>query len=177
MPLRILWMDVEVPGSYGWGSNGADNREVFNGFWDYVTQAHEGVMPGVYSTNYQWGVIMSGHTGLPHTWEWTAQISVASSPAPCPTTFSDSRQFADFFGGQRAGEPAHRDMAVVAGQRRLRPDRHEQGAAADHALTAPPAAPGAAGPAAGPRTASARKGSPAGAWPAARSRPRGDRGP
>jgi hypothetical protein len=101
MPLRILWMDVEVPGSYGWGGNGADNREVFNGFWDYVTHAHEGIKPGVYSTNYQWGVIMSGHTGLPHTWEWTAQISVASSPSPCPTTFSDSRQFADFYGGQR----------------------------------------------------------------------------
>lgn len=100
MPLRILWMDVEVPGSYGWGSNGAANREVFNGFWNYVTRADEGIQPGVYSTNYQWGVIMSGHTSIPHTWEWTAQVSVANDPAPCPVTFSSSRQFADFYGGQ-----------------------------------------------------------------------------
>lgn len=102
MPLRILWMDVEVPGSYGWGSNGAANREVFNGFWDYVMNAREGVYPGVYSTNYQWGVIMSGHTNIPHTWEWTAQVSVANSPAPCPGSFqASSWQFADFFGSQQ----------------------------------------------------------------------------
>ena len=123
----------------------------------------------------QWGVIMSGHTGL-RTPRSGPRRSRGSSPSPCPTTFSDSRQFADSSAGN-GRRATHRDMAVVAGQRRLRPDRHEQGAAADHALTARRRHAGAVGPAAGPRTASARKGSPAGAWPAARPRPRGDRGP
>jgi hypothetical protein len=103
MPLLILWMDIEVPGSYGWGSNGAANREVFNGFWDAVAHAprKDHLRPGVYSTNYQWGVIMRGHTSIPHTWEWTAQVSVANSPAPCPGSFqASSWQFADFFGSQ-----------------------------------------------------------------------------
>ena len=126
MPLRILWMDVEVPGSYGWGSNGAANREVFNGFWDYVTQAHEGIKPGVYSTNYQWGVIMSGHTGLPHTWEWTAQVSVARLSLALPDHLLRLAAVRRILRRPTGGEPAHRDMAVVAGQRRLRPDRHEQ---------------------------------------------------
>jgi hypothetical protein len=50
-----------------------------------------------------------GGKAIPHTWEWTAQVSVANSPAPCPATFSSSRQFADFFGGQNAGS-AHTAM-------------------------------------------------------------------
>ena len=108
MPLRILWMDIEVPGSNGWGSDLAANQEVFNGFWDYVTHAREGVKPGVYSTSYQWGAIMGGKS-IPHTWEWTAQVSVADSPAPCPVSFSSSRQFAEFYGGQNAGS-AHAAM-------------------------------------------------------------------
>ncbi len=104
VPLRILWMDIEVPGSYGWGTDSAANREVFNGFWDYVTDARQSVAPGVYSTVYQWDTIMNGHTGIRHTWMWTAQVSVEDSPSPCPDTFSDgsSRQ-AEFFGGQDAG--------------------------------------------------------------------------
>jgi hypothetical protein len=110
MPFQILWMDVEGPGSYGWGSNGASNRDVFNGFWDYVTNAKEGPVPGVYSTNYQWGVIMSGHTSIASTWEWTAQVSVENSPSPCPVDFSESSSFyADFFGGQNESS-AHTAM-------------------------------------------------------------------
>jgi hypothetical protein len=110
MPFQILWMDIEVPGSYGWGSNGAANRQVFNGFFDYVNSASEGVVPGVYSTNYQWGVIMSGNTGIPGTWEWTAQVSRSGSPSPCPANFSESSSFyADFFGGQGSGS-AHTAM-------------------------------------------------------------------
>jgi hypothetical protein len=109
MPLRVLWMDIEVPGSFGWGSDHAANREVFNGFWDYVTRAREGVKPGVYSTNYQWGAIMGG-SAIPHTWEWTAQVSVANSPSPCPVSFfASSSRFADFYGGQNAGS-AHTAM-------------------------------------------------------------------
>jgi hypothetical protein len=100
MPLRTLWMDVEVPGSYGWGSNGSADRVVFNGFWDYVEHARRGIVPGVYSTNYQWGEIMSGDTSIPHTWEWTAQVSRADSPAPCPGGFSGGSINADFYGGQ-----------------------------------------------------------------------------
>src|ERR1700690_248075 len=73
MPLRILWMDVEGPGSNGWGTDTAANRDVFNGFWDYVNGAGEGVAPGVYSTNYQWGVIMGSNGSIPTTWEGTAQ--------------------------------------------------------------------------------------------------------
>jgi hypothetical protein len=100
MPLRILWMDVEVPGSYGWGSNGAANRSVFNGFWDAVNGANQGLVPGVYSTRYQWDTIMAGNTSIPNTWEWTAQTSRASDPTPCPNNFSASDISAVFFGGQ-----------------------------------------------------------------------------
>jgi len=110
MPYRILWMDVEGPGSFGWGGNGSANRQVLNGFWDYVTSAKQGIAPGVYSTNYQWGVIMSGKTGIANTWEWTAQVSRANSPSPCPDNFSESSSFyADFFGGQNSGS-AHAAM-------------------------------------------------------------------
>jgi hypothetical protein len=109
MPFQILWMDIEVPGSYGWGSDGASNRDVFNGFWNYVTSANEGPVPGVYSTNYQWGVIMSGNTSIPNTWEWTAQVSRASAPSPCPTDFGSGSFYADFFGGQSDGS-AHTAM-------------------------------------------------------------------
>jgi hypothetical protein len=101
LPLRILWMDVEVPGSYGWGSNGSANRQVFNGFWDYVSNANQGVVPGVYSTQYQWNTIMSGNTNIPSTWEWTAQVSRSNTPSPCPDSFYvDSSFNAVFFGGQ-----------------------------------------------------------------------------
>jgi hypothetical protein len=103
MPLRILWMDVEAPGSYGWGSNHAANRQVFNGFWDAVTASNSGLEPGVYSTQAQWNTIMSGNTSIPNTWEWTAQTSRASSPTPCPDNFSSSNTSAVFFGGQNAG--------------------------------------------------------------------------
>jgi hypothetical protein len=103
MPLRILWMDVEVPGSYGWGTNGAANRDVFNGFFDYVNSSGEGLVPGVYSTADQWDEIMSGHTSIKNTWEWTAQTSRANQPAPCPGSFSGGSIDADFFGGQKAG--------------------------------------------------------------------------
>jgi hypothetical protein len=109
MPLQILWMDIEVPGSYGWGSNGAANRAVFNGFWNYVSGANQGIQPGVYSTNYQWGVIMSGNTSIPNTWEWTAQVSRADSPSPCPDNFGSGSFYADFFGGQTDGS-AHTAM-------------------------------------------------------------------
>jgi hypothetical protein len=101
MPLRILWMDVEGPGANGWGSDGSANRQVFNGFWDYVTNASEGISAGVYSTEDQWDSIMSGSTGIASTWEWTAQVSRANSPSPCPDNFSESSSFnAVFFGGQ-----------------------------------------------------------------------------
>lgn len=109
MPLRILWMDVEVPGSYGWGSNGEANRQVFNGFWDYVSSANQGIVPGVYSTNYQWYSIMGGSGNIGHTWEWTAQVSRANSPAPCPGSFSGPSIRADFFGGQHESS-AHTAM-------------------------------------------------------------------
>ena len=109
MPLRILWMDVEVPGSNGWGSNGAANRDVFNGFWDYVNGSGDGLTPGVYSTLSQWDSIMSGNTSIPSTWEWTAQVSVANSPSPCPGNFTGSRGNADFFGGQSSSS-AHAAM-------------------------------------------------------------------
>src|SRR5215469_12299345 len=101
MPFRILWMDVEVPGSYGWGSNGSANRQVFDGFWDYVNGANQGMVPGVYSTQFQWDAIMSGHTSISNTWEWTAQVSRSNSPSPCPDNFSMGSSFnAVFFGGQ-----------------------------------------------------------------------------
>jgi len=101
MPLRILWADVEVPGSYGWGSDGTANRDVFNGFYDAVSDAGDGLVPGVYSTNSMWNSIMSGNASLLNTWEWTAQVSVENSPSPCPADFSESGSFyADFFGGQ-----------------------------------------------------------------------------
>lgn len=104
MPLRILWMDVEGPGANGWGSNGAADRDVFNGFFDAVSGSSDGLTPGVYSTNVQWGEIMSGNTSIPNTWEWTAQVSRANSPSPCPANFSESGSFfADFFGGQNSG--------------------------------------------------------------------------
>jgi hypothetical protein len=104
MPLRILWMDVEGPGSNGWGSNTAANRDVFNGFWGYVNGAGQGVAPGVYSTNFQWGAIMGANGSIPNTWEWTAQVSRANAPSPCPDSFSESGSFfADFFGGQTSG--------------------------------------------------------------------------
>jgi hypothetical protein len=109
MPLRILWMDVEVPGSYGWGGDGAANRAVFNGFWNYINSSGEGLVPGVYSTEDQWDAIMSGHTGLASTWEWTAQTSVANSPVPCPGDFSNGSISAVFFGGQTSGS-AHAAM-------------------------------------------------------------------
>jgi hypothetical protein len=110
MALRILWMDIEVPGSYGWGSNGAANRQVFDGFWDYVTNARTGIAPGVYSTNYQWDAIMSGHSGIGSTWEWTAQVSRANAPSPCPVGLSQGASFyADFYGGQDSGS-AHTAM-------------------------------------------------------------------
>lgn len=100
MPFTILWMDVEGPGSNGWGTNNAANRQVFNGFWDYVAGAGKGLAPGVYSTQSQWDSIMNGHTGIAHTWEWTAQVSRADSPSPCPVNFSESSSFqAVFFGG------------------------------------------------------------------------------
>lgn len=101
LPLKVLWMDVEVPGSYGWGNHHARNREVFDAFWDYISAAGAGISPGVYSTRYQWNTIMNGHTGIPHTWEWTAQVSRSNSPSPCPGSFWESSSFhADFFGGQ-----------------------------------------------------------------------------
>jgi hypothetical protein len=105
MPLHILWMDVEGPGANGWGSDHNANRLVFNGFWDAVTALNTGVQPGVYSTQAQWNSIMSGHTSIPNTWEWTAQTSRANSPAPCPTNFSSSSTSAVFFGGQTAASP------------------------------------------------------------------------
>jgi hypothetical protein len=130
MPFQILWMDVEGPGSYGWGSNGAADRDVFNGFWNYVTNANEGPVPGVYSTNYQWGVIMSGNTGIPDTWEWTAQVSVADSPSPCPVNFL--REFLVLRRLLRRPERKqrpHGHVAVAARRRGLRPDRRQQAAA------------------------------------------------
>ena len=109
MPFQILWMDVEKPGFYGWGSDGGANRQVFNGFWDYVTNAKQGPVPGVYSTAAQWNEIMAGNTSIPNTWEWTAQTSRAAQPSPCPTSFSGTGQSAVFFGGQNASS-AHAAM-------------------------------------------------------------------
>jgi hypothetical protein len=102
MPLQIVWMDVEGPGSNGWGSDHNANRQVFNGFWDAVA-TNKDLQPGVYSTAVQWNSIMSGNTSIPNTWEWTAQTSRENAPAPCPTSFSSSSTSAVFFGGQTAG--------------------------------------------------------------------------
>jgi hypothetical protein len=103
MPLRILWADVEV--GQGWGGTGAQNRDVFNGFYDTVVAAKDGLEPGAYSTNVQWNEIMGNNNSLLNTWEWTAQTSVANSPSPCPTSFSGSGISAVFFGGQTASSP------------------------------------------------------------------------
>jgi hypothetical protein len=106
MPLRILWADIESPGAHGWSStNTAANRDVFNGFYDTVVAANEGLEPGVYSTNVQWSEIMSGHGSLLNTWEWTAQTSRSNDPSPCPTSFGSSSISAVFFGGQTASSP------------------------------------------------------------------------
>ena len=48
---------------------------------------------------------MSGHTDIPNVWEWTAQTSRSSAPAPCPTNFTSSNTRAVFFGGQTASSP------------------------------------------------------------------------
>jgi hypothetical protein len=104
MPLRILWADVEenYAGEYGWStSDTSANRDVFNGFYDAVNSAGDGLSPGVYSTNYLWDqAIMAGNSGIPSTWEWTAQVSRASTPSPCPVDYGGGSFYADFFGGQ-----------------------------------------------------------------------------
>jgi hypothetical protein len=109
MPLKILWADVEQPGANGWStSNTAANRDVYNGFSATVSSTKTdtlGLQVGVYSTNVQWGAIMSGHAGLPNVWEWTAQTSLESKPKTCPAGFSGGGISAVFFGGQTAKSP------------------------------------------------------------------------
>ena len=103
MPLRILWFDVEGPGSNGWSTTDhAANRQVFNGFFDAVAASSQNLEPGVYSTQVQWDSIMSGNTAIPNTWEWTAQTSRSNDPTPCPNNFTSSNTSAVFFGGQTA---------------------------------------------------------------------------
>jgi hypothetical protein len=109
MPLKIMWADVEQPGAQGWSSSDTGaNRQVYNGFAATIESKKTDSLKlqiGVYSTNFQWGAIMAGHTSLPGVWEWTAQTSVESQPGLCPGGFSGGGINAVFFGGQTEKSP------------------------------------------------------------------------
>jgi hypothetical protein len=103
----VMSMDIESPTSYGWyDSTQAQNRQVFNGFTDYVADKSSAdsrctyrdssgyeFQYGVYSDNDDWTYAMGSYgTSIPGTIKWTYQYYCDTT---WPGSFSDAEWFAD----------------------------------------------------------------------------------
>lgn len=98
------WLDPNV------GINKFVNHAVFAGFLNRLSSMW-GYTKGVYSSAYQWGLVMGTQSASPATVEWAANYpcNPANSGCPkCPTTFAP-----DEFGGltasiwQNTGQPPY----------------------------------------------------------------------
>lgn len=82
---RQWWLDVEIANS--WWAQSALNRRVIRGAADFFAQ--NGLSVGVYSTNYQWNLLMGSYS--PNLPVWYA---TASDATRAPSYCSSSHDFA-----------------------------------------------------------------------------------
>jgi hypothetical protein len=84
------YIDIEDPiSSYGWNSTQTSaNRQVFNGYTDYIAGknpcgygANSGDVSqyGVYSSPNAWNGAMGSNGGIPNTYEWTYETCCSGS--------------------------------------------------------------------------------------------------
>jgi hypothetical protein len=107
----VFFLDIEQGGQYGWFSTmSADNRDVYDGFRDYVQQADsqqpahcsnpnttQNYQVGIYSSAYWWNYAMGSHNDLQTASQWTND-DCCDSTWPGDFHLSNSDE-AHWFGG------------------------------------------------------------------------------
>jgi hypothetical protein len=110
-----IYADIEGGSGNGWGSSNYNNRQTFNGFYDYVDgngsddpscpyDSGVSFQPGAYSSGpepgscglsgNEWGTDMAGYTSISNTPIWTSEIDYSSTTQPssfsCAAWFGSS---------------------------------------------------------------------------------------
>ncbi len=107
MGSTFIAMDIEADNNYGWStSDPGANKEVFDGFWDYLTGENtscgtntetEVFQPEVYASPVFWGDLMGSGTYIANTPAWTTEPSCYSTSQP--QTMAPPQQYtADGYG-------------------------------------------------------------------------------
>jgi len=103
---NLWWLDVEAPSSWPGGSQGqAENAQVITGAVQGLRSS--GVIAGIYSTNYQWGLITGSTASFPGISLWVPGASNISTGTYSAQNFCDNSvpgsngwEYSPFAGGK-----------------------------------------------------------------------------